>query len=1169
MKLKWAFLVLTLGAVFAAGLEEEDRSSTTASETVKRSSSAIATTLDGSTVLVVNPDSDSVTLVDAGSREVLAEVAVGVDPRTVAVADSGSRAYVANRGSDTVSVIDVGARRAISEVSVGHRPYGVVVSPDGSRLVVAEQGDRSLRILDTATLETVAVIPVDDRPSGLAITDDGSTLIVTHLLAGTLSVVDFESPGPAVVVPLWPDSNLVQSVVLSPDSTIAYLPHTRANTTNPILTFDTTVFPLVSLVDLTTGQHLVGEQISLDSVDPPGIGLPFDAAVLPGGEVLFVVNAASNDVTVVDLVDRRGLAHIEVGDNPRGIAISPDGTTAWVNNTLAGTVSVIDTASYTVVDTIDVTEIPMPPALLLGKKLFHSSDDPRLARDQWIACNTCHFEGEQDGRTWIFGFAGPRNTTTLHGMVQTYPLRWSAEWDESADSDFAVRKEQFGAGLIDGEMHDPLEDPNTGQSYELDCLAAFIDSLAMPDNRLAGTLDPVAVERGRVLFNDPVVACSSCHPPPYYTDFSVHDVGTADGPGERLGPEIDTPTLRDLHRSAPYLHDGSSTTLADVLTTGNPGDEHGVTSHLSPADRDDLVVYMLSLRANNSACLSCEGVGEPSATGGPVHGGAGAEACVRKGRSDALPPRRATGRVGYGDALRGVIVTASGTPVPGALVTLRATDFQTTTDGDGAFTLFVPPSDEDVEVAAWSAGFYIAGVTTPVPADGLQLVLRRQHLVDNPDYAWTDPTPAAGSTSACGNCHPGILPQWSNNAHGTAISNPRFFSQYNGTNLDGDQTVAPGYLLDFPGTAGICATCHAPGAAVDAPFTTEMNAVRDQLTAGIHCDFCHKVGGAYLRGLSKVSLERASCHKRGGAVLQAEAHETYANMPGVLALRVLRPPDGDNIFFGPFPDIHDPDTYLPLSRESAFCATCHDFSFWGTPIYTSYPEWLASPYSDPVGGRTCQDCHMPPNGDSYYALPEQGGLLHPPESIPSHLQLGATSESLLRETVDLDVEADEASGSLNVTVTVTNSGAGHHVPTDHPGRHLLLVVTAEDGGGENLALLAGPTIPDWGGSLAGSPGKGFAKILRDVVSEEAPVISYWKQALIESDTRIPALESDVSTYTFLSDGDAAEVSVRIYFRRLFEPIADRYGWDPGEVLMEERTVTLAKRSGGDSSPQHE
>ena len=59
--------------------------------------------------------------------------------------------------------------------------------------------------------------------------------------------------------------------------------------------------------------------------------------------------------------------------------------------------------------------------------------------------------------------------------------------------------------------------------------------------------------------------------------------------------KLDTPTLIEIWRTAPYLHDGSAATLRDVLTTGNPGDRHGKTSHLKAAQLDDLVAYLLSL----------------------------------------------------------------------------------------------------------------------------------------------------------------------------------------------------------------------------------------------------------------------------------------------------------------------------------------------------------------------------------------------------------------------------------------------------------------------------------------------------------------------------------------------------------------------------------------------
>ena len=603
---------------------------------IKRSSSAITVTADGNTLLVVNPDSNSLSLICLGPSPAVTEIAVGVDPRTVTADDAGSRAYVANRGSDSVSIVDLTARQVITEVAVGNRPYGVVVSPSGDRLYVAEQGIDRLTILDAMTFETLDTLSVADRPSGLAISDDGSTLYVTHLLTNTITVITLRPHAiylPLILkssvagnrgfassvsgvqqpifnlqslvsnIPLWPDSNLVQSIVLSPDGYRAYVPHTRSNTSNRALTFDTTVFPLVSLIDLTTQQHLVGQHISLETVDPPGVGLPFDAAFIPDGGEIWVLNAASNDVTVVDLATRQRVAHIEVGDNPRGIVLSPDGATAYVNNTLAGTVSVIDTATYAVTTVITVTNIPLPPVLLNGKRLFHTSDDPRLARDQWISCNTCHFEGEHDGHTWFFGFAGPRNTTSLLGMIETYPLRWSGEWDESADSEFANRKENFGSGLIDGEMNCSISPPdcvnhppNQGRSYDLDCLAAFIDSLQVPLSPAHAHGEPLteAERRGQAIFNDPALGCVTCHPPPLYTDLRMHDVGTVTA-DERIGPEFDTPTLRGLYDSAPYFHDGSAAILYDALTRPSPGSEHDVRGLLTEAEIQDLIAFLLAL----------------------------------------------------------------------------------------------------------------------------------------------------------------------------------------------------------------------------------------------------------------------------------------------------------------------------------------------------------------------------------------------------------------------------------------------------------------------------------------------------------------------------------------------------------------------------------------------
>jgi YVTN family beta-propeller protein len=601
---------------------------------VRRASAPLALTSDGGLLLTVNPDSNSISLIETVNFSKLAEVPVGVDPRHIILDESKGRAYVSNRGSGSVSVVDLDDQQEISKIPVGARPYGLALSPDGSRLYVAEQGTDRLNVIDTASQVSLLTLLTQDRPSALVLSPDGRDLYATHLLRDQISVfvvdphrtylpvvqynnftaqspLSFSETLPELSPPiyftstihLFPSSNLVQSMVLAPDGLRAYLPHTRSNSDNQNLTFDTTVFPIVAVVDLEAGALLAGEHFDLGTLDAPGVGLPFDAALTPDGDELWVVNAASNDLTVIDLTSRQLAAHIEVGANPRGIVLSPDGATAYVNNTLAGSVSMIDTAAYAVTGVVTSTQIPLPPVLLRGKRLFHSSDDPRMALNQWISCNTCHFEGEHDGRTWTFGFAGPRNTTGLLGMIETYPLRWSGEWDESADAEFANRKENFGSGLIEGEINcspDPPDcvshDPNQGRSEDLDALAAFIDSLQMPlsPNHARGEPLNAAEVRGRDIFNDPQLGCVECHPAPLFTDKQTHDVGTTTE-DERIDSGYDTPTLLGLYDSAPYFHDGSAATLYEALTRPSFGGEHDLSAALSETEIKDLIAYLSAL----------------------------------------------------------------------------------------------------------------------------------------------------------------------------------------------------------------------------------------------------------------------------------------------------------------------------------------------------------------------------------------------------------------------------------------------------------------------------------------------------------------------------------------------------------------------------------------------
>jgi len=490
--------------------------------------------------------------------------------------------------------------------------------------------------------------------------------------------------------------------------------------------------------------------------------------------------------------------------------------------------------------------------------------------------------------------------------------------------------------------------------------------------------------------------------------------------------------------------------------------------------------------------------------------------------------------------ISGLVSGLDGTPVAGAIVRIQATNNSTTTAADGLFTLSGLTDGVAVTVSAWKDKYYCAKVEGVVPpASDTVLVLRLYQADDNPEYEWIPPI---GSDS-CATCKPRVTDIWMQNAHAGAGTNPRFLSLYNGTDITGDEFVAPGYVQDFPGTTGNCAACHAPGAAVNGPFSTDMNTLAGADKFGVHCDLCHKVADVYVNPATGLP---------------------YENAPGVFSMDVRRPfPETDRyqLFFGTFDDDNVPeeDTYLPLIAKSQFCAPCHQFSMWGTPIYQSFGEWLESPY--PQLGVECQTCHMPPDGIMTNVAPGTGGVERDPMTIHAHTQPGASDEELLQNTVEMTLAGQQVADRLRVSVAITNTGAGHHVPTDHPARHMILLVTVRGGHGEPLPLRGGPSVAAWGGEHAGQPGKTFAKVLKDVETGASPVVSYWKQTLIESDNRIPAFGTDVSTYDFALPEDAGRVDVEavLLFRRAFQSLVDQRGWDPGEIVMESADLSFSTR----------
>ncbi len=549
-------------------------------------SSSIAISADGSRLVVANPDSGSVALIDTAALSRIAEVQVEGRPQTAAI--DGPRAFVTT--DHGVSAIDLATNSVVGSVRLTGDAFGVVA--DGTRAYVSCTAAARVVVLDALSLQPIASIATEPYPRGLALDRQQGRLYVSHFRSGRMSVIDLQALNVLRVIATDLDANLSQAVVLDTTARRAYLPQTRSNSTNQALLFDTTVFPTVATIDIDGGLHLFRDRISIDIADRP-VNMPLDAVLTSTGK-LYVVNAGSDDVSVIDLPRKTAIAHIAAGSNPRGIALAPDERTVYVNNALSGTVSVIDTATDRVSETIRATTIALRADLLNGKILFHTSNRTQIAKDRWISCATCHFDGGGDGRTWFFR-DGPRNTPALFGVGSTLPMHWSGDLDELQDVESTVRTVQAGTGLANGPSYcEPACDvglPNAGRSKDLDDLAAFMRSLPPPSH--PGGIDRAAASRGAALFVDVRLGCVSCHPAPLFTDQRKHDVGTGRAAQERKGSSFDTPSLRGLYDTPPYLHDGSAPTLLDVLR-GATG-QHGNTAGLTDRELQDLVEFLRSI----------------------------------------------------------------------------------------------------------------------------------------------------------------------------------------------------------------------------------------------------------------------------------------------------------------------------------------------------------------------------------------------------------------------------------------------------------------------------------------------------------------------------------------------------------------------------------------------
>ncbi|MFT3773776.1 MAG: cytochrome-c peroxidase [Minicystis sp.] len=528
---------------------------------------------DGKTAVAGDAERNQLYVVDLAGPEVIATVPLDDADEPGRMAEDGAgHVHVAMRRGGLLT-IDPRSGKKLARRDVCPAPRGIAYDASVDGLHVACVGgelvtlpakggapsrtlqlDRDLR--DVVVADGKLYVSLFRSAKVLEVSPDGA-VTARHALKG---ITDFS---PAVA---W-------RMTAVPGGGVA-IAHQRAKTSQIVLSsaptvpyYDANWDGCEGAVVQSTVSRLTGDGV-VSAAGPrlPGAALPVDIAFSPDGSRVAVIAAGAESVFEgpADRLDPsdQNCSTLKSKDRTGAIAVAYDAAGNLVVQTREPLLWVGERRVSLIGDFAD------PGARNKGHELFHRPPSGRTA-----ACASCHPEGREDGHVWRFSPIGARRTQALAGDVtDTAPFHWGGDIDGFDELISEVLQHRMGGGA--GPVHE--------QGEELQQWLATIP--AVPASPPA---DPAAVERGRLLFGDPTVACTECHAGPKLTNNESKDVGT--------GETLQVPWLVGVAARAPFMHDGCAATLRDRFGACGGGDEHGKTSHLTPEQIDDLVAYLESL----------------------------------------------------------------------------------------------------------------------------------------------------------------------------------------------------------------------------------------------------------------------------------------------------------------------------------------------------------------------------------------------------------------------------------------------------------------------------------------------------------------------------------------------------------------------------------------------
>ena len=313
---------------------------------------ALPLALDAATVRIVqtNAAGDSVMLIDPATNKVVGAIEGIEVNHGAAVAPDGSRFYITNEAESTVDVADGKTLKVIKHIPLTNHPNNIAVSRDGSRVYAAiVAGAGAIDVIDAATLTRVKSIRTEGGIHNVYVTPDGKFIVAGSIPGRKITVLD-----QATEEILWtlPTEDGVRPIGFeqNADGSTARL-FVQLSNFNGFIVIDFARHAIVNKIALPdVGAEKVTE--GLQGSPSHGIG------VTPDGKTLCVLSKMNTRIYMYSMPDLKLLGESKVGHHPDWLTFTPDSRRVYVANAGSNSVSVIDIAARKEIATIPVGQVP-------------------------------------------------------------------------------------------------------------------------------------------------------------------------------------------------------------------------------------------------------------------------------------------------------------------------------------------------------------------------------------------------------------------------------------------------------------------------------------------------------------------------------------------------------------------------------------------------------------------------------------------------------------------------------------------------------------------------------------------------------------------------------------------------------------------------------------------